>query len=50
MGYYAVIREKPSDIEHGIKKGYEKPGHKYIKRYIGKTGNIFMNTKRIIYL
>lgn len=23
---------------HGIKKGYEKPGHKYIKRYIGKTG------------
>ena len=36
--YYAVIREKPSDIEHGIKKGYEKPGHKYIKRYIGKTG------------
>ena len=20
MGYYAVIREKPSDIEHGIKK------------------------------
>lgn len=38
MGYYAVIREKPSDIEHGIKKGYEKPGHKYIKRYIGKTG------------